>query len=136
MPPPPVPAQASAQHPNVYFIISSKPYTETYSPFSISGMKTWYFANAALRAGHQDAGKVAFRFHEHPPEIFTAAQFELDQIIADAQACAGPEDFHLPVKIVVEGGGPGEVFPQEDLLGYLAEDVGPAVELVSELGEK
>ena len=76
---------------------------------------------------------MMLRFHEHPPEVFALAQFELDEIIADAEARTGTKDFDLPEKIVVQLVGFNQVFLKEDSFRYFVEDFLPVIKLVSEL---
>ncbi len=54
------------------------------------------------------------RFHQHPPEIFALAKFQLYKIIADAEARPGSEDFDLPEKIIVQLFGLIQVFLKKD----------------------
>jgi hypothetical protein len=44
---------------------------------------------------------MMLRFHQHPPEVIALPQFELYEIVADAEACAGTENFDLSKKIVI-----------------------------------
>ena len=60
------------------------------------------------------------RFHQHPPEVFALAQFELDQIIADAEARTGTKDFDFPKKIVVQLVSLIQVFLKEDISDTLS----------------
>ncbi len=76
------------------------------------------------------------RFHQHPPEVFALAQFELDEIIADAEARTGTEDLYLPEKIIVQRVSFVQVFLKEDIFRYFVEDFPPVIKLVSELREE
>ena len=76
---------------------------------------------------------MMLRFHQHPPEVFALSQFELDEIIADAEARTGTEDLDLPEEIVTQRVGLIQVFLKKDIFRYFAEDFLPVVKLVSEL---
>ena len=79
---------------------------------------------------------MMLRFHQYPPKVFALAQFEFDEIITDAEARTGTENFDLPEEIIVQLSGLIQIFSKKDIFRYFVEDLLSVIELVLELGKK
>src|SRR5512143_1395089 len=84
----------------------------------------------------ENSGQMMLRFDQHPPEVVALPEFELYQVVADAEVRTGAENFDLPKKIIIRTVSLIQVFLKKDILGYLVVNFLPPVKLIPELRKK